>query len=91
LVQTYELSGSVCNDKEDVVGRHISAFIQDSVACACEVLLWSPRKSVTQCSQSLGIKPTSTQTIKQQTGFDVVSFQNESGTDAQCNQQVVEM
>jgi hypothetical protein len=68
VVQKSELTGNVCNNKKGVVGRHRSACTQDNVAHVHELLLQSPRKSVTQCSQSLCIKRTSTHTIR---GWDL--------------------
>jgi hypothetical protein len=62
LVQKFESTGSVCDNKKGVVGRHRSARMQGNVARTHEALLRSPRKSVTRCSQSLGMK-TSTHTI----------------------------
>jgi orotate phosphoribosyltransferase-like protein len=56
LVQKFELTGSVCNNKKVLVERHRSACMQDNIAHVCEVLLQSLRKSVTQYSQLLGIK-----------------------------------
>jgi hypothetical protein len=41
--------------KKGVVGRFKSACVQDNIARVCKMILQSPRKSVTQCSQSLGI------------------------------------
>jgi hypothetical protein len=58
LVQKIELTGSVCDNKKGVVGRHRPACMQDSVSRVHEALLQSPRKSVTRCCQSLVIKRT---------------------------------
>jgi hypothetical protein len=52
-----------------------------------EVMLLSPRKSVTQYSQSLGIKR---KIHHHAMKSDSVSLQNPSGTDAQCSQQAAE-
>jgi hypothetical protein len=65
VIQKFELTGSVC-DKKGVVGRHRTACTQDIFAhiyAVYALLLWSPRKSVTQCSQSPCIKRMSTDFI----------------------------
>jgi hypothetical protein len=43
LVQKFELTGSVCDNKNGVVGRHGSAYMQDIVAHVCKVLLESEK------------------------------------------------
>jgi len=62
MVQRFELTGSLCDNKTGVVRRHRSACMQDSDARVREALLWRPRKSVTRCSKALGVE-TSTHTI----------------------------
>jgi hypothetical protein len=81
LVQTFELTGSVCYNKKRVVGRHRSARTHDNVA-RC------PRKSdtmfpVTRCQKNIT-------TRHYATGFDVESLQNASGTDAHYRQHSAE-
>jgi len=45
LVQKFQLTDRVCDNKKGVVGK------QDFIAHVCNMLLWSPRKFLTQCSQ----------------------------------------
>jgi hypothetical protein len=65
LIQKFELTAGVCDNKKGVVGRHRSACV-DRVACVCKALLQSLSNSVTLCSQSLSIKRTSTHSIMKQ-------------------------
>jgi hypothetical protein len=85
LVQKFELTGSVCGNKKSVIGRHRSSRTRYNVAREREALLRCPRKCVTRCIQLLGIN-----TRHHATGFDVVSLQIPSGTDAHCSQQAAE-
>jgi hypothetical protein len=64
-----------------VMGSHLWAHTQLSVARFREALRRRPRKSVTRCSQSLGIKRTVTHT-HHATGLYVVSLQYPSGIGA---------
>jgi hypothetical protein len=75
LVQKFELTGSVCDNKKSVVVRHMPKRTQDTVAHVCEALFLNPRKSVTRCSQSLGNERKSTH--HHATGFDVVHFKTQ--------------
>jgi len=60
----FKSTGSVCDNKKGMVGRHRSARTQDSVAPVREVLPRSPRRTVPRYSQSLGMKRTSTHSIR---------------------------
>jgi hypothetical protein len=84
LVQKFELTGSVCDNKKGVVRMYRSAYTQDNDAHIHEVLLWSPRISVTECSQLLGINK-----YHHVIGYNI-SLQNPSGTDAHCSLETAE-
>jgi hypothetical protein len=89
LVQKFESTGSVCDKKKGVVGRHRSAHMWDSVDRVHEALLWSLRKSDTMFPVTWYQKNINTH--HHVTGLDVVSLQNPSGTDTHCSQQAAEM
>lgn len=89
LARKFELTGSVCDSKKDVVGRHGSTCTQGSAACVRETLFQNLRKSVTECSESFGIERTSTYYHAMES--DVAFLQNPSGTDAQCGLKAAEV